>query len=736
MKDIKICLEKQIEVSKELNHILTTLDELEEKERELLCEQNEELLKKINNSTKDNVVNTNDRLMKLQDRVNLLLNNENTKKDPNFHEYLLKFNNELSTLQYRVKYLEDNLTNMNEKHSNYVHNIVGKEINHSNIPNSQKIRQSQKTYNKAEQNLEFKLGSNILNIIGVILILIAFITFGSYVYSNYLNETLKGIFLFVIAGITIILGEKVFNKKVPKFATGISALGVGGLYASLIINYLILDTINSVVAIILTLLITGISILISKSNNSNVIRVIALIGGYGSLFPMNSLNGFQSYITVIMLLLISVANVCVPLNNKKFSIYSSILNMFFAILMSSSYLIDDIPKILYLIGTLGLNNFMYIKSFKDENNYKLSALLTSLALILMSATMGYELVVGLSYLIISIICYVLSTKELKNIYYIHIVSILISLNIAYSYEVGIFYSVIYSAILLSTVYLWLINKDKYLKNTSIFIIGFGLFHLIAVENILDAIIYTLSFGFIIWKVSIDNKEDKLSVLLKHLLFGVVSYIIIVNSGLDVELGVKIISVLAILYILALNNIELLKDNNVKKANKIILITVFILINLIWVGLLNLLINLAVGTGVLLLLTNSNYVESKFLEKHKFLLYSIYLTYGVTMLFEVSNIESDISNILISVLLMIIAFANVWIGFKLNDLELRKYGLILSLIVCAKLIFVDFYLFNFIIKTILFLIVGIVALIISYVYSKLEQELKTKEVNKDIENKNN
>ena len=81
--------------------------------------------------------------------------------------------------------------------------------------------------------------------------------------------------------------------------------------------------------------------------------------------------------------------------------------------------------------------------------------------------------------------------------------------------------------------------------------------------------------------------------------------------------------------------------------------------------------------------------------------------------------------------MIIAFANVWIGFKINIPEVRKYGLILSLIVCSKLIFVDFYSYNFIVKTGLFLVIGIVALIISYVYSKLEQELKNKDDLDDI-----
>ena len=85
--------------------------------------------------------------------------------------------------------------------------------------------------------------------------------------------------------------------------------------------------------------------------------------------------------------------------------------------------------------------------------------------------------------------------------------------------------------------------------------------------------------------------------------------------------------------------------------------------------------------------------------------------------------------------MMFAFINVWIGFKLDKVEIRKYGLMLSLLVCAKLILIDFYSYEFIIKTALFLFVGILSLIISYIYSKLEQELKNKQSIESVETNN-
>ena len=86
---------------------------------------------------------------------------------------------------------------------------------------------------------------------------------------------------------------------------------------------------------------------------------------------------------------------------------------------------------------------------------------------------------------------------------------------------------------------------------------------------------------------------------------------------------------------------------------------------------------------------------------------------------------EFKQLLLSTSLMLVALGSVFLGFKINNSKLRKYGLILSLITCAKLMLVDFYSFNFIIKTLVFMIVGVIALIISYTFSKLEKEYKNK-----------
>lgn len=95
-----------------------------------------------------------------------------------------------------------------------------------------------------------------------------------------------------------------------------------------------------------------------------------------------------------------------------------------------------------------------------------------------------------------------------------------------------------------------------------------------------------------------------------------------------------------------------------------------------------------------------------------MIYSIYSTYGILALFMTSEFTTTVSNIVFSITLMAAAFIYVWIGFKFNAIEVRRYGLILSLIVCGKLLIVDFYYFQSLMKSVLFLVVGIIALAIS------------------------
>ena len=76
--------------------------------------------------------------------------------------------------------------------------------------------------------------------------------------------------------------------------------------------------------------------------------------------------------------------------------------------------------------------------------------------------------------------------------------------------------------------------------------------------------------------------------------------------------------------------------------------------------------------------------------------------------------------------MLIAIASVSAGFILKIKGVRIYGLCMSFFVCAKLLLVDFSDAQSVDRVISFLVVGVIALAISYLYMRIERSLAEKE----------
>ena len=75
----------------------------------------------------------------------------------------------------------------------------------------------------------------------------------------------------------------------------------------------------------------------------------------------------------------------------------------------------------------------------------------------------------------------------------------------------------------------------------------------------------------------------------------------------------------------------------------------------------------------------------------------------------------------SILLMLIALVCVGTGFYAKEKRVRIYGLVLSLLVCGKIVLYDYRGAATLQKMILFLTVGIIALIIAGIYIVLEKK---------------
>ncbi|MDE6965192.1 MAG: DUF2339 domain-containing protein, partial [Lachnospiraceae bacterium] len=82
-----------------------------------------------------------------------------------------------------------------------------------------------------------------------------------------------------------------------------------------------------------------------------------------------------------------------------------------------------------------------------------------------------------------------------------------------------------------------------------------------------------------------------------------------------------------------------------------------------------------------------------------------------------------SPVVTSILLMVISLGSVGIGFKIRSKAERICGLIMAAFVSLKLVLYDFREVEIIYKVLVFLVVGVMALLISFLYVRLQKGME-------------
>ena len=167
---------------------------------------------------------------------------------------------------------------------------------------------------KNKRTLEYKIGTAFLGVVGILFILIAFITFG----LQYMSSTLQGI-LFYILGVAIFAGSELFlAKKLEKFSYFVSGLGIAGLYITTILNYLYLKIFPSYAALIITVVVTAFFIWYSRRKNSSMMRIICLLGCYISLVPLGELDDLIAFaIPALIIFALNLTGFLCPVKGKN-----------------------------------------------------------------------------------------------------------------------------------------------------------------------------------------------------------------------------------------------------------------------------------------------------------------------------------------------------------------------------------------------------------------------------------
>lgn len=202
---------------------------------------------------------------------------------------------------------------------------------------------------------EVSAGSKLANIIGMFLILLGVIFGAQYTYSVILaSPFLKSIFAFAIGIFCLSLGEWQSKKNSGFFSTGLTAGGIGILFASTAISFFNLHVISSITAAIICILVSLCAFYLSIRYNSQIIGIFAIIGGYLSITSINAsssvIYGKLAYFLILNILSLFISKEKKWLTLNFTSFFFNSIAIFFTIFFNSELLSPSITLAYVIIN--------------------------------------------------------------------------------------------------------------------------------------------------------------------------------------------------------------------------------------------------------------------------------------------------------------------------------------------------------------------------------------------------
>ena len=577
------------------------------------------------------------------------------------------------------------------------------------------------------KSVEFKIGIHVFSLIGALFILAAFVTFGFY----FLKGAFQGICIYVAAFALVLFSELFLRRKMQKFAGVITGIGIGCLYAANIVNYLVLHFVNGIIAVLLTLLIAAATIWLSRKRDSVVIRLIGLIGCYVCLYPI---HGFETelsfFVLTIILFIVNVAGVLFPNQSRAAAILAvhAALNVIFtgALLIIAGL---DHVQATYLAALL-LSSFIFMeimafvnrKREKDNEIFTITCIGSGFLLFMMFLleTVTGEQLVGLIMAAVtaavSMLFFLLWEKEDERkwaqVYFAAGLFLLIGSFSDQPVEQTITVGVIFLIARIG-------NRQRQLTAleaiaaVAVGLTGIGLSGSVY-AYILAALLVLLSFR--INKLYVFHEiVTTASVLV--IWFLKCEWFRLYNWGTDGKWFYPVAVLLLMLLFLLFHHLQGLRDKKQEVYNIVSLcfIGIFCLLPLFEGHLWTRIAIMAAGTLAAFLLLRKRY--GLYWKGNTLLWAGFFSLYSIT-----GNFGSPVVS---SILIMAAAFFLVGIGFRHKEKMERITGLVLAALVCLKLVLYDFREAELLYRMIVFLIVGVMALGISFLYMFLEKKMAQK-----------
>lgn len=641
---------------------------------------------------------------------------------------------------------------------------------------------------KKQNNLEVKIGLNWVNKIGIFILLLGIATAMRYTYSTWFNDYMKGIVGFIIGGGFLIAGEW-FNKKTKDiFSLGLCGAGIAILYITIFSSYFLLNIITIFIALLLSVLVTGVSFVLSQRYNSLSITALSLIGGYIPFFSysfMERLEGPPVYIAMGYLLLLNLLILTVSFHKRwvkvnYLSFFLNVPSLLYLISVSDNKNIALLYTLITFVMYLGITLvYPFIKKVKlkiaDIILLSFNTVINSTLTYFLFESLNYDDYFGFLALAYSVIYLLLANVIKKNrneekrtigLFYITSMTFaVLMIPFQFGIEWALFGWLVEAVLILTFgvyhketqfelagwVILILSTISFFLFEYTYNLQGFYEFYQFKYFSLTAALVYTLGLYFRKPNgARIFSNAKKYKFLKGYKYFVIIStwlYLVtttnyLFNEYIDLVYAysffeVILASTVTLLFAYLVSNIKPLKDRIVQ----LITIILYIVGDLAFLSLnfqniyvndqLNLkifIMAILVVFNVLVFL-NVKGLLLRLLKYRKFSIEFYPLTLaiyllGVVSVFLVNQFNFGNINLIISILFVVFSFGYILYGFKKNYVLLRRFGLGLSIFSTAKLFIMDLAFLDNIGKIIAYISFGLVLIGISFMYQKLKSDIET------------
>ena len=293
-----------------------------------------------------------------------------------------EFSDEADSLRDELKKIDGKIGDFLEKSNrktfeNKVFLQEESSVFHNKIKEETALKEGEFLFEREKKRFVFEKliglkGFNFLGIISIFLgvFLVFRIQFAKILANNYVKSSAS----YLLGMFFLFAGEKFYQKNKKHFAVGLIGGGIGILYLTTLLSTLYLKLYPMTAGLFISVILTGLVVILSLRYDSQIIGVLSLIGGYlpyGAYIWVNRSNVQIYYVLAYSLIL---QGIVLGVSWKKDWIYSKIfgfvtgvVNMTGLVYYLNYSIHDKITAFFYIVIFTTAYSFIFLNSHKKEN---------------------------------------------------------------------------------------------------------------------------------------------------------------------------------------------------------------------------------------------------------------------------------------------------------------------------------------------------------------------------------